>query len=85
MAAFICEPIPCCAGQIVLPDGYLKMAYEYVMLYITYKVGVIVLLLFRHVRSAGGLCIADEIQCGYGRVGSHFWAYELQGKKKKKE
>lgn len=33
---------------------------------------------FRHVRDAGGLCIADEVQTGFGRVGSHFWAFELQ-------
>jgi len=34
---------------------------------------------FRHVRNAGGLCIADEVQVGFGRVGSHFWAFETQG------
>ena len=30
------------------------------------------------VRSAGGLCIADEVQTGYGRVGTHFWGFESQ-------
>ncbi len=34
---------------------------------------------YGHVRSRGGLCIADEVQCGFGRVGSSFWAFELQG------
>jgi 4-aminobutyrate aminotransferase-like enzyme/Ser/Thr protein kinase RdoA (MazF antagonist) len=34
---------------------------------------------YRHVRAAGGLCIADEVQVGVGRVGSHFWGFELQG------
>jgi 4-aminobutyrate aminotransferase-like enzyme len=33
---------------------------------------------FRHVRAAGGLCIADEVQTGFGRAGSHFWAFETQ-------
>jgi 4-aminobutyrate aminotransferase-like enzyme/Ser/Thr protein kinase RdoA (MazF antagonist) len=33
---------------------------------------------FRHVRQAGGVCILDEVQVGFGRVGSHFWAFELQ-------
>ena len=33
---------------------------------------------FSHVRAAGGVCIADEVQVGFGRVGSHFWAFELQ-------
>ncbi|MGI5440923.1 aminotransferase [Streptomyces shenzhenensis] len=30
-------------------------------------------------RAAGGLCIADEVQVGYGRLGSHFWGFEQQG------
>jgi 4-aminobutyrate aminotransferase-like enzyme/Ser/Thr protein kinase RdoA (MazF antagonist) len=34
---------------------------------------------YRHVREAGGVCIADEVQTGLGRVGSHFWAFETQG------
>lgn len=33
----------------------------------------------RHVRDAGGLCIADEVQVGFGRVGRRFWGFELQG------
>lgn len=28
------------------------------------------------VRSVGGVCIADEVQTGYGRIGTHFWAFE---------
>jgi 4-aminobutyrate aminotransferase-like enzyme len=28
------------------------------------------------VRDAGGVCIADEVQTGYGRIGTHFWAFE---------
>jgi 4-aminobutyrate aminotransferase-like enzyme/Ser/Thr protein kinase RdoA (MazF antagonist) len=34
---------------------------------------------YRAVRAAGGLCIADEVQVGYGRLGHHFWAFEQQG------
>ena len=33
---------------------------------------------FQHVRDAGGVCIIDEVQVGFGRVGSHFWAFEMQ-------
>ena len=33
---------------------------------------------YKHVRAAGGICIADEVQVGFGRVGSHFWGFELQ-------
>ena len=31
------------------------------------------------VRAHGGLCVADEVQTGVGRVGKHWWAFELQG------
>jgi 4-aminobutyrate aminotransferase-like enzyme/Ser/Thr protein kinase RdoA (MazF antagonist) len=34
---------------------------------------------YRLVRAAGGVTIADEVQTGLGRVGSHFWAFETQG------
>lgn len=34
---------------------------------------------YEHVRAAGGLCIADEVQSGFGRTGSHFWGFETQG------
>ena len=33
----------------------------------------------RAVRAHGGLCIADEVQVGYGRLGAHFWGFEQQG------
>lgn len=32
-----------------------------------------------HVRRAGGVVIVDEVQVGFGRVGSHFWAFQLNG------
>ncbi|MDE2833634.1 MAG: aminotransferase class III-fold pyridoxal phosphate-dependent enzyme [Bacteroidota bacterium] len=30
------------------------------------------------VRKAGGICIADEVQVGFGRLGTHFWGFETQ-------
>ena len=36
-------------------------------------------LAYASVRKAGGVCIADEVQVGFGRVGKHFWGFELQG------
>ncbi|MGZ3642904.1 MAG: aminotransferase class III-fold pyridoxal phosphate-dependent enzyme, partial [Ktedonobacteraceae bacterium] len=60
VAAFICESLLGCGGQIVLPQHYLKEAYRYI-------------------RNAGGVCIADEVQVGFGRVGTHFWGFETQG------
>ena len=59
-AAFFCESILGCGGQVVLPDGYLSAAYA-------------------HARAAGAVCIADEVQVGFGRAGKHFWAFESQG------
>ena len=59
IAAFLCESILGCGGQVELPEGYLQAVY-------------------REVRANGGICIADEVQTGFGRVGSHFWAFELQ-------
>lgn len=34
---------------------------------------------YRLVRAAGSLCIADEVQTGFGRIGSHMWAFEQHG------
>ncbi len=59
-AAFICESMLGCGGQVLLPDGYLQTAFD-------------------HVRAGGGVCIADEVQVGFGRAGTHFWAFETQG------
>ena len=59
-AAFLCESLLSCGGQIELPPGYLAAAY-------------------RHARDAGAVCIADEVQVGFGRVGTHFWGFETQG------
>lgn len=33
-----------------------------------------------YVHNAGGVFIADEVQVGFGRVGKHFWGFQLQGK-----
>jgi 4-aminobutyrate aminotransferase-like enzyme/Ser/Thr protein kinase RdoA (MazF antagonist) len=33
---------------------------------------------YQHVRNAGGVCIADEVQVGFGRLGTHFWGFETQ-------
>jgi 4-aminobutyrate aminotransferase-like enzyme len=31
------------------------------------------------VRQSGGVCVADEVQVGYGRMGEEFWAFADQG------
>ncbi|MEJ2204030.1 MAG: aminotransferase class III-fold pyridoxal phosphate-dependent enzyme [Gemmatimonadota bacterium] len=34
---------------------------------------------YGHARDAGALCIADEVQVGFGRVGTHMWGFQTQG------
>lgn len=58
-AAFIAESLMGTAGNIVLPDNYLSLA-------------------FGAARTAGALCISDEVQVGVGRLGP-WWGFELQG------
>ena len=33
---------------------------------------------YKYVRAAGGICIADEVQTGYGRLGRYFYGFEQQ-------
>jgi 4-aminobutyrate aminotransferase-like enzyme len=33
--------------------------------------------LYAETRGAGGLCVSDEVQAGYGRLGRHFWGFEF--------
>ena len=60
LSAFVAEAIMGCAGQLFVPDGFLRGAFE-------------------SVKKAGGVCIADEVQIGFGRVGSHFWGFDTCG------
>lgn len=34
---------------------------------------------YARIRARGGICIADEVQCGFGRVGPAFWGFATQG------
>ena len=34
---------------------------------------------YGHTRAAGGLCIADEVQTGFGRTGDHYWGFQNWG------
>lgn len=36
-------------------------------------------IVYEIVRAHGGLCIADEVQTGFGRLGTHFWGFEAFG------
>ena len=34
---------------------------------------------FERVRAAGGICISDEVQTGFGRLGTNFWGFQDDG------
>ncbi|EWM30657.1 alanine-glyoxylate aminotransferase 2-like 1 [Nannochloropsis gaditana] len=34
--------------------------------------------MYEYIHSKGGLCVADEVQTGFGRSGSHMWAFQSQ-------
>ena len=34
---------------------------------------------YQYVRAEGAVCIADEVQVGFGRLGTHFWGFGTQG------
>lgn len=33
--------------------------------------------IYPEIRRRGGVCISDEVQVGFGRLGSHFWGFEM--------
>ena len=59
-AAFIAESLPSTAGQVVLPEGYLPLAYA-------------------AAHAAGAVVVADEVQVGFGRFGTHMWGFDAEG------
>ena len=34
---------------------------------------------YKITRECGGVCISDEVQTGFGRLGSHFWGFQSHG------
>mmetsp|Transcript_5955 Transcript_5955/g.17825 ORF Transcript_5955/g.17825 Transcript_5955/m.17825 type:complete len:488 (-) Transcript_5955:105-1568(-) len=36
-------------------------------------------LAYEAIRKAGGVCVADEVQTGFGRFGEHWWAFQESG------
>ncbi|MBC8346426.1 MAG: aminotransferase class III-fold pyridoxal phosphate-dependent enzyme [Candidatus Marinimicrobia bacterium] len=59
VSTFISEALMGCGGQLVLPNNFLKEAFELI-------------------RNVGGLCISDEVQIGFGRMGNHFWGFQTE-------
>ena len=34
-------------------------------------------IMYRNIRKKGGVCISDEVQTGFGRLGKYFWGFEM--------
>ncbi|GKA85133.1 alanine--glyoxylate aminotransferase 2 homolog 1, mitochondrial, partial [Tanacetum coccineum] len=54
------------SGRVVGVGGAVELAPGYLKL------------VYDMVRKAGGVCIADEVQTGFGRTGSHYWGFQKQ-------
>ncbi len=56
--------------------------FFYLLIYLFIVIALFVSYLqaaYAAVRAAGGVCIADEVQVGYGRLGTHFWGFQEHG------
>lgn len=66
------------AGQGRRPGGFIAESCPSVGGQIFFPPGYLAEV-YKYVRAAGGICIADEVQTGYGRIGTHFYAFQEQG------
>lgn len=76
-AASVAERISALAAQGRRPAAYFAESLQSCGGQIVYPDGYL-RDAFAHVRRAGGVCVADEVQVGLGRVGRRFWGFELQ-------
>lgn len=66
-------------GCRVSCNDYFKLTVQSLALWASVYLLCIYHTVSSYVRAAGGVFVADEVQTGFGRVGSHFWAFQLQG------
>ena len=64
----------CTSGKIA---GYIAESIQGVGGFVEFPQGYLKQT-YEYVRAAGGVCIADEVQTGFGRTGTHFWGFETQ-------
>ena len=63
-----------------IPDNYRVLIHETIQGVsgqLTFKEGKLNNL-YNNIKNLGGLCIADEVQTGFGRTGTHFWAFQYE-------
>jgi 4-aminobutyrate aminotransferase-like enzyme len=76
-AASVADVIACLAQQDKTPGAFICESLQGVAGQIIMPQGYLAAV-YSQVRAAGGVCIADEVQVGFGRVGTHMWAFETQ-------
>jgi hypothetical protein len=83
IAAFFAESVLACGGQVeysLIPPYVSSTAYFYTVFSIQVVLPPGYLsAMYEYIHSKGGLCVADEVQTGFGRSGSHMWAFQSQG------
>lgn len=77
-AALVGERLAALARDGVRPAGYLAETCPSVGGQLMLPPGYLPEV-YRLVRAAGGVAIADEVQTGLGRIGTHFWAFQAHG------
>ena len=65
----------CTAGKVA---GFIAESIQGVGGFVEFPTGYLQQA-YEYTRAAGGVCIADEVQTGFGRTGTHFWGFETQG------
>ena len=76
-AADIDRAIGALAERDHLPAGFIAESFPSVGGQIEPPAGYLASV-YERVRAAGGLCIADEVQTGLGRLGDAYWGFETQ-------
>jgi 4-aminobutyrate aminotransferase-like enzyme len=77
-ARYVQEVIEGLLGREVAMAGFISESLPSVAGQIVFPEGYLAKV-YAMVRDAGGVCIADEVQTGYGRIGTHFWGFENYG------
>ena len=68
-------------GHVTVPEGRWTFIHETILScagQVPLPMGFL-MQVYSQVRGSGGVCIADEVQTGLGRVGTHWWAFEAHG------